>query len=300
MNTIAILGAKGQVGQELQAMLHPLGKLECFTHQSLDLSQPETIAATLIPLKPNIIVNAAAYTAVDQAEQEVELAHRINAIAPTQLAKVAQTLNAKLIHISTDYVFDGSQGSPYRPSDIPNPISVYGQTKWEGEQGILKHCEHHWILRTAWVYGTYGQRNFVKTMLKLGAERSELRVVADQIGSPTWAKSIAAAIAALIRTSATQTVPSGLYHFTNSGAASWYDFAIAIFEEARALGIPLQVEQVVPIATSDYPTPARRPSYSLLCCQTILPFLDSPPPYWREALRQMLGEWHNSDPISRN
>jgi dTDP-4-dehydrorhamnose reductase len=287
MFKIAIIGADGQVGQDLQHTLRPLGELLLFNRQSLDLSQPETLSAVLEPLKPDVIVNAAAYTAVDKAESEPELAYCINAIAPTQLAKVAQTLNAQLIHLSTDYVFDGTQGSPYLPTDPTHPMSVYGQSKLEGEQGIQANCDRYWILRTAWVYGSYGKSNFVKTMLRLGAERPEIKVVADQIGTPTWAKSIAEAIAHLV---STQAAPSGMYHFTNRGVASWYDFAIAIFEEARALNIPLKIEQVLPITTTDYPTPAKRPSYSVLSLQDIMLFLGEPPLHWRAALRLMLKE----------
>jgi dTDP-4-dehydrorhamnose reductase len=290
MYKIALIGADGQVGQELQHTLSPLGELLLFNRQSLNLSQPENISAILEPLQPNFIINAAAYTAVDKAESEPELAHRINAIAPTQLAKIAQSLKAQLIHISTDYVFDGTKGSPYQTNDLTHPTSVYGQSKLEGEQGIQANCQNYWILRTAWVYGTYGKSNFVKTMLRLGAEKSEIKVVADQIGTPTWAKSIAEAIAALINTKQTQAAPSGIYHFTNSGVASWYDFAIAIFEEARQLNIPLNIEQVLPITTADYPTPAKRPHYSVLALQDILPFLNPPPLHWRSALRLMLQE----------
>jgi dTDP-4-dehydrorhamnose reductase len=289
---IALVGADGQVGQELQHTLRSLGEVIPFNRQSLDLSQPEQIPERLLPLAPTVIVNAAAYTAVDKAESEPELAHTINAIAPTQLAKVAQSLNAQLIHLSTDYVFDGSKGSPYQTNDPTCPMSVYGSSKLAGEQAIQAHCDRHWILRTAWVYGVHGKGNFVKTMLRLGADRPELKVVADQIGTPTWAKSIAEAIADLIGTLApgSETAPAGLYHFTNSGVASWYDFAIAIFEEAQALGIPLQIEQVLPITTADYPTPAQRPHYSVLSPQNILPFLSQPPLHWRAALRQMLKE----------
>jgi dTDP-4-dehydrorhamnose reductase len=291
MSKIVVVGADGQVGEELQRILRPLGELHLFNRQSLDLSQPDTISHTLAPLQPNIIVNAAAYTAVDKAESEPELAHAINAIAPTQLAKTAQFLNAPLIHISTDYVFDGTKGSPYQPSDPTCPMSVYGASKLQGEKGIQENCDRHYILRTAWVYGSYGKSNFVKTMLRLGAERTELKVVADQIGTPTWAKSIAEAIATLILTLDTAPAASGMYHFTNSGVASWYDFAIAIFEEARSLGIPLKIERVVPIATADYPTPAKRPSYSVLSLQEIVPMLGSAPEHWRAALRLMLKEW---------
>jgi dTDP-4-dehydrorhamnose reductase len=291
---IALIGADGQVGRELQQTLRSLGEVLSFNRQSLDLSQPETLAERLQPLAPTVIVNAAAYTAVDKAEAEPELAYRINAEAPAHLAKIAQSLNARLVHISTDYVFDGSKGTPYQTGDSTGPMSVYGHSKLAGEQAIQAHCERHWILRTAWVYGVHGKGNFVKTMMRLGAERRELKVVADQIGTPTWAKSIAEAIADLIKTLSPEraAAPSGLYHFTNSGVASWYDFAIAIFEEAQALGMPLQIEQVTPITTADYPTPARRPSYSVLSTSSLLPFLAESPLHWRAALRLMLKELH--------
>jgi dTDP-4-dehydrorhamnose reductase len=291
MHNIVVVGADGQVGQELQHTLRPLGSLHLLNRQTLDLSQLDAIAQVLAPLQPSIIVNAAAYTAVDKAESEPELAHTINAIAPTQLAKLAQSLHIPLIHISTDYVFDGTKGSPYETSDPTHPMGVYGQSKREGEIGIQAHCDRHYILRTAWVYGSFGKSNFVKTMLRLGADRHELKVVADQIGTPTWAKSIAEAIAALIGTLDTTPAPSGIYHFTNSGVASWYDFAIAIFEEARSLGIPLKIEQVLPITTADYPTPAQRPSYSVLSLQDMVTILGQPPLHWRAALRLMLKEW---------
>jgi dTDP-4-dehydrorhamnose reductase len=291
MSKIVVVGADGQVGQELQRVLHPLGELHLFNRQSLDLSQPDRIAETLETIQPGVIVNVAAYTAVDKAESEPELAHMINAIAPTQLAKTAQALNIPLIHISTDYVFDGTKGSPYQPTDSTHSMSVYGASKLKGEEGIQENCDHHYILRTAWVYGSYGKSNFVKTILRLGAERSELKVVADQIGTPTWARSIAETISKLILTLDSTPAPSGIYHFTNSGVASWYDFAIAIFEEARSLGFPLKIEQVVPITTADYPTPAQRPNYSVLSLQEIMPILGGAPLHWRAALRLMLKEW---------
>jgi dTDP-4-dehydrorhamnose reductase len=289
MTTIVLLGADGQVGYELQKTLFPLGTVKPFTRSTLDLTNPDEIAAVLEPIAPDFVVNAAAYTAVDKAESEPELAHLINGAAPTALARVAQTVNAQLVHISTDYVFDGQQGWPYEPTDKPNPMGVYGHSKLAGESGIQSNCDRYWILRTAWVYGTHGKGNFVKTMLRLGAERDAVRVVVDQVGTPTWARSIAEAIATLIGQPVQ--VPSGIYHFTNSGITSWYDFAEAIFAEARLLGVPLKLEKVIPITTPEYPTPAKRPHYSALSWQTLLPFLPAPPIHWRAALRQMLQEW---------
>ncbi len=293
MPDILLLGCQGQVGQELQTSLQPLGRIITWNRQSLDLTDTDHIRTQILEIKPQIIVNAAAYTAVDRAETEPELAHAINAKAPTTLAEITDQLGAMLVHISTDYVFDGLQSSPYIESDKTNPQSVYGDSKWQGEQGIRQACEQHIILRTAWVYGQYGKGNFVKTMLRLGAEREELRVVDDQIGTPTWAQDIGDAIASLIRHRLT-TDPNqntdfyGTYHFTNRGVASWYDLAVAIFDEAAALGLPLKVRQVIPIPTSEYPLPAPRPAYSVLNNRKITPLLGQTAPHWRQSLGQML------------
>lgn len=284
MSRILLTGAEGQVGKELQLCLTPLGEVLALGRNQLDLTQPAQIEGHVHAFQPTHIINAAAYTAVDKAESEPELATAINATAPTQLAQLAQSVGASFAHISTDYVFNGSKGSPYLEDDPTQPLGVYGQTKLKGELGIRQECEQHWILRTAWVHGAYGKVNFVKTMLRLGAERQELRVVTDQIGSPTWAADIAHALAQFIQ----QSPSYGTYHFTNSGVASWYDFALAIFEEARLLGVPLQVERVIPIPTSAYPTPAQRPAYSVLSGERTTAVLGSPAPHWRQSLRQML------------
>ncbi|KAI9130806.1 dTDP-4-dehydrorhamnose reductase [Acaryochloris sp. CCMEE 5410] len=292
---ILLLGAQGQLGQELQKTLPTMGELIAVGKEAADLAVPEQLHKAILPVQPDIIVNAAAYTAVDQAESEVELAHTVNQKAPTVLADIAKTVGALLVHISTDYVFDGTQSHPYTESDSPNPQSVYGHSKWQGEEGIRHIWNQHIILRTAWVYGTQGKGNFVKTMLRLGRERSEVRVVDDQVGAPTWAKEIGDAIATLIHhwsTSdpATQADLYGTYHFTNRGVASWYDFAVAIFAEAQALGVPLQIERVIPITTPEYPLPAPRPAYSVLSNSKITPILGKPAPHWRQSLRQMLQE----------
>jgi dTDP-4-dehydrorhamnose reductase len=263
----------------------------------VDLSQETTIRQRLVEIKPNLIVNAAAYTAVDKAETETELAQAINATAPKVMAEEATRLGATLIHVSTDYVFDGGKNTPYTEDDVTNPLGVYGRTKLEGEEGIRQTCTNHLILRTAWVYGSFGKVNFVKTMLRLFAEREEVRVVADQVGSPTWAADLAQAIATLVSQSsqdpAQPNFPTGTYHYTNSGVASWYDFAVAICEEAKPLGFPLKVQRIVPIATADYPTPAQRPAYSVLSGKKISAVLGSHPPHWRQALRQMLLELYS-------
>ncbi|MEH1874376.1 dTDP-4-dehydrorhamnose reductase [Nostoc sp.] len=284
--SILLIGSNGQVGKELQQILPSYGDIISVERPTVDLAQPDTLRNVIRSKQPQIIINAAAYTAVDKAESEPELASAINAIAPLIIAQESQKLGAFLIHISTDYVFDGNRYRPYQETDATNPLSIYGKTKLAGEEAIRETCAHHLILRTAWVYGTFGKSNFVKTMLRLGAERQELRIVADQIGSPTWAQDIATVIA--------QTIPqltpeiSGSYHYTNSGIASWYDFAVAIFEEAQQLGFPLKIERIVPITTAKYPTAARRPAYSVLACEKISAILETHPPHWRQRLRQML------------
>lgn len=288
---ILLIGKDGQLGRELETTLVPIGKIIGVGRQQLDLTNIENIRQVVQTIQPNIIVNAAAYTAVDKAETETEtdLAYTVNALAPKTLAEETQKLGATLFHVSTDYVFDGTNSSPYTETDPTNPLSVYGQTKLAGEQFIQQTCEHYIILRTAWVYGTYGKSNFVKTMLRLGAERSELRVVTDQVGSPTWAKDIADAITQLIQKQS----PTGIYHFTDSGVASWYDFARAIFEEAKTIGFPLKIEQVVPITTPEYPTPAKRPAYSVLSTQKIRALVGNYPPYWRDSLKNMLSQLYS-------
>ncbi len=288
MKPIVIIGNQGQLGQELQSILETLNPQEVisFDRATFDLSQPEKIIKKLQETQPSLIINAAAYTAVDKAESEPELADQINAIAPSTIAQEAYKLGAFLIHYSTDYVFDGKQGHPYQETDQTSPQSVYGESKLKGEVAIQANCDNHIIIRTAWVYGNYGKGNFVKTMLRLGQERKEIRVVTDQIGSPTWTKDLAQTTVQLI--SQKQAIQPGVYHYTNSGVASWYDFAVAIFAEAKQLGFPLQVEKVVPITTSEYPTPAKRPSYSVLSCQKIIEILGNNPPHWRHSLRKML------------
>lgn len=289
--SILLLGAQGQVGQALVKTLTPLssfGSVVAVGRSQLDLTDLGAIATKIKTLQPKLIVNAAAYTAVDKAESEPELAYRINAAAPGAIAQSAAACGAALIHISTDYVFSGQAGSPRCETDAPGPLSVYGKTKLAGEDAIRAAIAHHLILRTAWVYGAQGKGNFLKTMLRLGNAQSEVNVVADQVGSPTWASDLAAAIAQLSEKVAL--VP-GTYHYTNSGVASWYDFAIAIFQEAKALGIPLKVQTVNPITTADYPTPAQRPAYSVLNCQKVARILGYTAPHWRHSLRTMLTDY---------
>jgi dTDP-4-dehydrorhamnose reductase len=285
-----LLGAQGQVGQELQITLAGLGELQALGRHQVDLTQPQQIQAAVTAYQPTLIVNAAGYTAVDRAEQEPDLAYAINGTAPTQLAQLAEQHGATMLHISTDYVFDGRQGSPYQVEDATHPLGVYGASKLAGETGIRQNCQDYWIVRTAWVHGAKGSGNFVKTMLRLGAEHSEIKVVADQVGSPTWAGDLAVALTQLIKIGGDAPSSFGTYHYTNSGVASWYDFALTIFAEAEMFGFPLNIERVVPITSAEYPTPAQRPSYSVLAGERLASLLGHPAPHWRRGLQQMLRE----------
>ena len=291
---ILLTGKDGQLGYDLQACLGPSHHVFAYGRDRLNLEDPAMIREVIAQCRPDVIVNAAAYTAVDRAEQESDRAHAINAVAPQVMAVAAQDLGAAILHVSTDYVFDGNHNLPYREEDPARPLGVYGQCKWLGEQAVQQGCDRHMVVRTAWVYGAGGKGNFVKTMVRLGAEREELRVVVDQVGTPTWTGDLAQAIGQFLH----HLVPSdprvapatGLYHFTNSGAISWYDFAVAIIEAATALGFPLKVKQVVPITTAEYPTTAQRPAYSVLSGQKTASLLGHPAPHWRPGLWSMLGQ----------
>ncbi|GBF56044.1 dTDP-4-dehydrorhamnose reductase [Microcystis sp. 0824] len=290
MKKVLLIGAKGQVGQELQVTLPQLGEVISIGREELDLTNSEKISQLIREIHPDYLVNAAAYTAVDKAETEPYLAYSINAIAPKIMAEAAEKIKAKFLHISTDYVFDGRKNTPYLETDLTNPLGVYGQSKLRGEEEIKTVNSQAIILRTAWVYGSYGKSNFVKTMLRLGKEREELKVVVDQVGSPTWAKDIATAITHLLINADN---PPGIYNFTNSGVASWFDLTKAIFEEAKISGIPLKIQRVIPITTAEYPTPAVRPAYSVLSSQKISQQLGYIPPYWRDSLKAMLNQLFN-------
>ena len=290
MKKVLLIGAKGQVGQELQVTLPQLGEVISIGREELDLTNSEKISQLIREIHPDYLVNASAYTAVDKAETEPDLAYSINATAPKIMAEAAEKIKAKFLHISTDYVFDGRKNTPYLETDLTNPLGVYGQSKLRGEEEIKTVNSQAIILRTAWVYGSYGKSNFVKTMLRLGKEREELKVVVDQVGSPTWAKDMATAITQLL---INVDNPPGIYNFTNSGVASWFDLTKAIFEEAKISGIPLKIQRVIPITTAEYPTPAVRPAYSVLSGQKISQQLGYIPPYWRDSLKAMLTQLFN-------
>ncbi len=294
MTKILLTGITGQVGQELPKTLTNLGEVVGVSRQEFDLSQSEQIKQKIAEIKPNIIVNAGAYTAVDKAEEDSKLAIAINADAPKAIAIAANDIGATVVHISTDYVFNGKNHTPYLETDTTDPLGVYGNSKLQGEIGIRENCDRHIILRTAWVYGARGHGNFVKTMIRLGESREELKVVADQIGSPTWSYDIADAITNLLNKSQEDSTINGVYHFTNSGVASWYDLAVATFTEAKQLGFPLKIKQVFPITTADYPTPAQRPAYSVLSKNKYTEAMGIYPPHWRKSLKKMLEEYRKS------
>jgi dTDP-4-dehydrorhamnose reductase len=278
---VLITGANGQLGRALQATA-PLGASIIATSSAeLDIGDAAAVDALLSVERPDAIFNAAAYTAVDKAESEEALATRTNVEGIANLARAAAAIGARLVHVSTDFVFNGLSGVPYSPDAPTAPLGVYGRTKRQGE---LAAGPDALIVRTAWVYGSRGG-NFVRTMLRLLAERDEVRVVADQIGTPTFAASLADALWRLHAAGA-----KGLFHYTDSGAASWYDFAVAIQEEALATGLLERAVPVIPIATSDYPTPAARPHYSVLDKSATFALLGETAPHWRVNLRKMLKE----------
>lgn len=295
-----LLGANGQVGFELARSLAPLGELVCASRDgkmpggaaclAADLGSPASLAAALDSTQADVIVNAAAYTAVDRAEDEPQLAQRINARALAEIGAWAASNNALVVHYSTDYVFDGSGTKPYREIDAVAPLGVYGASKLAGEIALRASGCDHLILRTAWVYAARGH-NFLRTMLRLARDRDELRIVADQHGAPTPARLISAATAAVLaqRMGGREMKP-GTYHLCAAGQCTWFDFAGAIFARAQAAGLIERVPRLVPIATAGYPTPARRPAYSVLDCSRIRDAFGLRLPTWQAGLDAVIGE----------
>ncbi|MEZ2354081.1 dTDP-4-dehydrorhamnose reductase [Caballeronia sp. RCC_10] len=287
--TVLITGANGQVGHELARTMQGLGRIVALDRSALDLADLDAVRNTVRELEPAIVINAAGYTAVDQAESDKDAAFRLNAEAPGALAEECAKLGALLIHYSTDYVFDGEKKDPYEERDAPNPKNVYGASKLAGEQAVIAAGGPHLIFRTSWVYGARG-KNFVNTMLRLGAERDELRVVADQIGAPTWSNTIATSTAHVVASGLNAPEAdywnqrSGVYHLTASGAASWYDLACATFEIAMGGAAP----RVVPIEAKAYPTPARRPLNSQMSNEALAKRFGVRQPHWRTALELCL------------
>ncbi len=285
---ILVTGKNGQVGSEFSHLSASPFDVVSVGREECDLSSEPDIRKIVRQVRPAVIVNAAAYTAVDRAQTEPELCFAINATAPRILAEEAERLNALLIHYSTDYVFDGEKPSPYLETDPIHPVSVYGASKAEGEAAIAKTASRYLVLRTSWVYAAKG-KNFLLTMLKLGAERPELRVVSDQVGAPTAAASIAAATMRLIEQHG---APNGIFHMTAGGATSWYGFAQAIFDAGLLTNPP----RVQPIPSSDYPTPARRPANSVLANDKFDQTFGFRLPPWQQQLQEVLSGMHSGVP----
>jgi len=303
---ILLTGKRGQIGAKLAVILPRLGDVAAFDRHELDLLNPADVRRAIRDAQPNMIVNAAAYTSVDQAEREEKQARIINVDAPALMAEEAKRIGASLVHYSTDYVFDGSSSLPYTETDQPNPINVYGKTKLAGEEAIRAVGAQHLIFRTAWVYGTTG-RNFLLTVLRLLTEREELKVVHDQFGAPTWSQEIATATERILRQLTQQSGDSiskfgGTYHMTAASKTSWFEFAKMILEEASRMprgiawfetatkGQPLVTRCVTAITTEEYPTPARRPSYSVLSNSRLKQDFGFELPAWSLQLRAVFAE----------
>jgi len=278
---ILVTGARGQIGYELARLLGPYGEVIAADREMLDLAQADTIVAAVRSAKPALIVNAGAYTAVDRAESEVELAQAVNGRAPGILAEEAKRQRALLIHYSTDYVFDGKRTTPYPEDAATGPLNVYGATKLEGERAIAAAGGHSIVLRTSWVYGLRG-KNFLLTVRRLAAERDELAIVADQIGVPNWSRALAEATARIVAAGLPALAErTGLYHLSATGRASWHEFAQAIVGDAKR-------PRVVPITTAEYPTPARRPAYGVLATGRFESTFGFGLPEWRDVLARCI------------
>ena len=282
---ILLVGGNGQLGRELQRCQPADTELLALGSQELDLRDAERVTARVSAFQPQVVINAAAYTAVDRAESEQEIAFAVNAQGAANLAQAARTVGAYCIQVSTDFVFDGEQSRPYQRTDQTHPLGVYGASKLAGEQMTLAaYPEGVAVVRTAWLYSAFGN-NFVTTMLRLMVERDSLGVVADQVGTPTWGRGLAEALWQMCRVQ-----PKGVYHWTDAGVASWYDFAVAIQEEGLSGGLLDREIAILPINTVDYPTPAKRPAYSVLDKTETWAALRMTPCHWRVALRRMLLE----------
>ena len=291
---VLLTGKNGQVGFELRRALAPLGAITAVDRAECDLGDSSAIRDLVHRLQPDVIVNPAAYTAVDRAETEAELAHAVNAVAPGILGEMAADLNALVVHYSTDYVFDGTHEGFYKESDSPNPQSVYGATKLAGEQALQASGARHLIFRTSWVAGTHGG-NFAKTMLRLAAERSELKVVADQFGAPTSAALLADVTAHIIRETTGQRVgefPYGVYHLVAGGVTNWHEYACHVIDRAHSVGRPIAVPLggIRPIETTNYPAPARRPANSRLDTHKLRQTFGLTLPDWRDGVDYILDQ----------
>ena len=282
---ILITGAGGQLGKELQKTAPQQHEIIACSFDTLDICNKKQLDEFVAINKPDYVINTAAYTLVDKAEQEKEQAYNINVEGAGNVARAAMNCGAGLVQLSTDYVFNGKTGRPYLPDDKPDPISVYGESKYKGELMAREEHDKCIILRTSWLYSSHGN-NFVKTMLKLLGNKTELRVISDQVGTPTWTNGLAAFIWNLLKTPDI----TGTYHWTDAGVASWYDFTVAIMDEALKLNMLQNEVSVIPITTEEYPTPAKRPLYSVLDKTTAWALNGKPASHWRVSLRHMLEE----------
>lgn len=287
---VLLTGAKGQLGSDAAPLLEKAGfEVACFGSGELDISNETAVAEAMKRERPGIILNAAAYTKVDLAEKESGRAYAVNAGGAANMAAAAAEAGCALVHVSTDFVFDGKSPVPYGEEAATNPLSVYGASKLEGEQAVAAALDEHVIVRTSWLYGVTGH-NFVKTILRLASERDNLRIVYDQAGSPTWSADLAAMLVNICTAIESGQKPWGLYHYSNEGIASWYDFAVAIREEAEAAGFELKCSHIEPILTSEYPVPAKRPAYSVLNKAKIKKTFNASIPHWRSSLSSMVKE----------
>jgi dTDP-4-dehydrorhamnose reductase len=292
---LLLLGKGGQVGWELQRSLAPLGQLVALDFDSTDyhadFSHPEQLAETVLKVRPDVVVNAAAHTAVDKAESEPDFARKLNAISPGVVAQAAEQIGALMVHYSTDYVFDGSGSMPRREADATGPLSVYGHTKLEGEQRVAQHCARHLIFRTSWVYAARGG-NFAKTMLRLAKERERLTVIDDQFGAPTGAELLADVTAHAIRATLADPAKAGLYHLVAGGETSWHGYARFVLEQALQAGIELKAspDTVDAVPTSAFPTPAARPHNSRLDTGKLQATFGLALPDWQAGVARMLRE----------
>lgn len=288
---ILITGAKGQVGKELTFIANKKGfDVIAAGRADLDITEAQNVEEYISQCQPDIVINAAAHTAVDKAETEQDLAYAINRDGAENIALACSKLSIPLLHISTDYVFNGNQSDPYSENDTVSPLGVYGASKWQGEEAIRKNLDSHIILRVAWVFGAQGN-NFVKTMLRLGKDRDELNVVADQFGGPSPAKNISKTLINLAEQyKNNKTLTWGTYHYCGEPKTTWYDFATEIFTKAFEQGLLDKKVKVNPITTKEYPTPAKRPSNSMLDCTKIKTTFGIDMPEWKEALKQVLIE----------
>lgn len=293
---ILLFGRSGQVGWELQRALAPLGKVVVLDRHSLDycgdFENPVGIADSILKLKPDVIVNATAYTAVDKAESEVDKARLINATSVKAMAAAAKEINGLVVHYSTDYVFDGSGTRPWKETDATAPLNAYGQTKLEGEDAIISVAEKYLIFRTSWVYAAKGN-NFAKTMIRLAQERESLSIIDDQYGAPTGAELIADCTAHAIRMTVAQPEKSGIYNLIASGVTTWHAYAETVIEHVRKKGLPLKVATVNKVATSAFPTPAKRPSNSRLSTDKFTSTFELNLPDWQFGVIRMLDELYN-------